>query len=150
DLTSSGSVAASLRFAAPLALAGLGGLWAERAGVSNIGLEGMMIVGTGCGAWAGFQWGPWTGVLVAIIAGAVFGLVHAVATVTFGVDQAMSGLAINLLAAGLARYLSKIVFAPLEGGGIGKSPSIDPITKITVPGLSPALRSVEEKHWFLV
>ena len=47
----------------PIALAGLGGLWAERAGVVNIGLEGMMILGTWFGRWGGVQSGPWAGVL---------------------------------------------------------------------------------------
>ena len=52
----------ALALAVPIGLAGLGGLWSERAGVVNIGLEGMMILGTWGGGWAGYQWGPWAGV----------------------------------------------------------------------------------------
>src|SRR3989337_2543459 len=70
DISSSGALNASLALAVPIGLAGLGGLWSERAGVVNIGLEGMMILGTWFGAWAGFQWGPWTGVVFGIIGGA--------------------------------------------------------------------------------
>ena len=94
----------------PIGLAGLGGLWAERAGVVNIGLEGMMILGTWFGAWAGYQWGPWTGVAFGIIGGALGGLLHAIATVTFNVNHIVSGVAINILALGITRYLSNFTF----------------------------------------
>ena len=59
QLTSSGTAQAAVRLLLPILLAGLGGLWSERAGVINIGLEGMMILGTWGAAWAGYQWGPW-------------------------------------------------------------------------------------------
>jgi hypothetical protein len=61
DITSSGTASAALRLAVPIGLAGLGGLWAERAGIVNIGLEGMLILGTWFGAWAAFFYGPWIG-----------------------------------------------------------------------------------------
>src|SRR5947209_7085240 len=57
DITSSGAVRAALQSAVPIGLAGLGGLWSERSGVVNIGLEGQLILGTWFGAWAGFHWG---------------------------------------------------------------------------------------------
>src|SRR6185312_14090265 len=98
DITSSGTTGAALRLAVPIGLAGLGGLWAERAGVVNIGLEGQMILGTWFGAWGSLQFGPWIGLLVGIAGGAVGGLLHALATVTFGVDHIISGVAITLLA----------------------------------------------------
>ena len=91
DLTSSGTAGAALALAVPIGMAGLGGLWSERSGVVNIGLEGMMIMGTWGAGWAGYQWGPWTGVLVGTLFGAAGGLLHAVATVTFGVDHIVSG-----------------------------------------------------------
>ncbi|MEE1939385.1 ABC transporter permease [Streptomyces sp. TRM 70361] len=149
-ITSVGQTSTALRLAVPIGLAGLGGLWAERAGVINIGLEGMMILGTWFGAWAGVQWGPWTGVLVGILGGALGGLLHAIATVTFGVNHIVSGVAINILAVGATRYLSSFTFADMEGGTSKQSPPIESIGRITVPGLSDALATLNDKHWFLV
>ncbi|MGB9376666.1 MAG: ABC transporter permease [Mycobacteriales bacterium] len=149
DVTSSGTVRAALATAVPIAMAGLGGLWSERAGVVNIGLEGMMILGTWFGAWAGYQWGPWTGVLVGILGGCLGGLIHAVATVGFGVDHIVSGVAINLLALGLARYLSVIAFTGKSGGGATQSPQVGDITTISVPWLSDWLGTIEKHGWFL-
>lgn len=149
DITSVGQVSGALELAIPIGLAGLGGLWAERAGVVNIGLEGMMILGTWLGAWAGYQWGPWVGVLFGILGGAIGGLLHAVITVTFGVNHIVSGVAINILAVGATRYLSNFTFLE-SSGSARKSPSIDPITQITVPGLSDAMKTLNGKHWFLV
>jgi ABC-type uncharacterized transport system permease subunit len=150
DLTSSGQVQAALALAVPIGLAGLGGLWSERAGVVNIGLEGMMILGTWFGAWAGYQWGPWSGVLAGLLGGALGGLLHAVATVTFGVDHIVSGVAINILAAGVARYLSALAFVGVPGGGITQSPRVATIDTVTLPGISDGLRSLERHHWFLL
>src|SRR6059036_2530957 len=87
DLTSGNLVGATLIAMLPIMLAGLGGLWSERTGVVNIGLEGMLIMGTWFGAWAGFHWGPWAGVVAGLLGGALGGLLHALATVTFGVDH---------------------------------------------------------------
>ncbi|MFA7766827.1 ABC transporter permease [Streptomyces sp. NRRL S-448] len=150
DLTSVGQVSGALSLAVPIGLAGLGGLWAERAGVVNIGLEGMMILGTWFGAWAGYQWGPWTGVLVGIAGGAVGGLLHAVITVTFNVNHIVSGVAINILALGFTQYLSNFTFAEAPGGSSKQSPQVEPITKITIPGLSDWMADLQGKHWFFV
>ncbi|WP_435058897.1 ABC transporter permease [Streptomyces sp. bgisy060] len=150
DLTSVGQVSGALQLAVPIGMAGLGGLWAERAGVVNIGLEGMMVLGTWFGAWAGYQWGPWTGVVVGILGGALGGLLHAIITVTFNVNHIVSGVAINILAVGFTQYLSNFTFAEAEGGSSKQSPRIDPITRITVPGLSDWLQDVQQKHWFLI
>jgi simple sugar transport system permease protein len=150
DLTSVGQVSGALQLAVPIGLAGLGGLWAERAGVINIGLEGMMILGTWFGAWAGYQWGPWTGVLLGIAGGALGGLLHAVMTVTFKVNHIVSGVAITILATGLTRYMSNFTFAETEGGSSKQSPRIDAIERITIPGLSDWLGDLQAKHWFFV
>ncbi|MBT2545617.1 ABC transporter permease [Streptomyces sp. ISL-44] len=150
DLTSIGQVSGALSLAVPIGLAGLGGLWAERAGVVNIGLEGMMILGTWFGAWAGYQWGPWTGVLVGIAGGAAGGLLHAIMTVTFNVNHIVSGVAINILALGFTQYLSNFTFADAPGGSSKQSPQVEPIYKITVPGLSDWMADLQAKHWFFV
>ncbi|MFJ8664734.1 ABC transporter permease [Streptomyces sp. NPDC093600] len=154
DLTSAGQISAALSLAVPIGLAGLGGLWAERAGVVNIGLEGMMILGTFFGAWAGWQTDPWLGVLAGIVGGMLGGLLHAVATVTFGVDHIISGIAINILALGVTTYFAKLWFnsgeAAAKGGSPKQSPPAEDITSITVPGVSDWLADVERHHWFLV
>ncbi|MEU1490102.1 ABC transporter permease [Streptomyces sp. NPDC005775] len=154
DVTSAGQISAALAMAVPIGLAGLGGLWAERAGVVNIGLEGMMILGTFFGAWAGWQTNPWLGVLAGVIGGMLGGLLHAVATVTFGVDHIISGIAINILALGFTTYFAKLWFnsgdAAAKGGSPKQSPPADEITSVTIPGLSDWLHSVEKHHWFFV
>ncbi|MFD8644855.1 ABC transporter permease [Streptomyces zaomyceticus] len=150
DLTSVGQVSGALQLAVPIGLAGLGGLWAERAGVVNIGLEGMMVLGTWFGAWAGYQWGPWVGVLFGLLGGALGGLLHAIITVTFNVNHIVSGVAINILAVGFTQYLSNFTFAEAEGGSSKQSPRIDAITRITIPGLSDWLADLQAKHWFFI
>jgi simple sugar transport system permease protein len=150
DLTSSGAAGATLRLAVPIMLAGLSGLWSERAGVVNIGLEGMMVLGTWAGAYVAVDHSWWWGILAGIAGGALGGLLHALATVTFGVDHIVSGVALNLLGPGIARFLSALLFTGRPGGGVTQSPQVNQPGTFTVPGLAPALRSVEEKGWFLV
>lgn len=106
QLTSANTFRSALQLSMPIALAGLGGLWAERAGIVNIGLEGMMVLGTWFGAYGAIAYGPWQGVLFGILGGAIGGLLHAIATVTFGVDHIISGVAINLLAVGFTDFLT--------------------------------------------
>ncbi|MEP6298385.1 MAG: ABC transporter permease, partial [Ilumatobacter sp.] len=75
-LTEPGTSGAMLRFAVPILLAGLGGLFSERAGVVNIGLEGMMILGTWFGAWGTVNFdSPWAGLVCAAVGGALGGLI---------------------------------------------------------------------------
>ncbi len=151
ELTSSGTWAAAIRLTIPIMLAGLGGVFSERAGVVNIGLEGMMIAGTWFGAWAGWAWGPWQGVAMGIIGGAIFGLIHAIATVTFAVDHIVSGVAINILAAGAMRFLSVVVYTPESGGGATQSPRISSsIGTFDVPLLSNAFNWLEDRAIFFL
>ncbi|OQD52543.1 ABC transporter permease [Streptomyces phaeoluteigriseus] len=149
-ITSTGQMSTALRLAVPIGLAGLGGLWAERAGVVNIGLEGMMVLGTWFGAWAGYQWGPWTGVAFGIIGGALGGVLHAIATVTFKVNHIVSGVALNILALGTTRYLSKFTFEDAPQGSSKQSPPIESLGTFDIPGLSGWLETLNDKHWFLV
>ncbi len=161
DLTSAGTVGTTLRVTMPILLAGLSGLWAERVGVLNIGIEGMMIFGTWFGAWGAWQFGPWQGLLLGVAGGVTAGLLHAVITVRFNVDHVISGVAINLFAFGAMRYMSDRVFTGQPGGGISQSPQQQaPIPRLNVPFLaggeiggwrSPdVLGWFERRQWFLV
>jgi general nucleoside transport system permease protein len=150
DITSVGTLRAALISAMPIALAGLGGLWSERAGVVNIGLEGMMILGTLGAGYYGYHYGVWAGLVAAALFGSVGGILHAVTTVLFGVDHIVSGVAINIIAAGAASFLAEAMFTGLPGGGPTQSPSLDRAPSLTIPGISDAAESVAEKGWFLV
>ena len=150
NLDSSGAIQAAITAAVPIALAGLSGLWSERAGVVNIGIEGMMVLGTFGAGYAGYQWGPWAGVFFGIVCGLLGGLLHALVTVTVGVDHIISGVAINILAPGLTLYLSRLVFTDAPGGGQRQSPPVPDVGRITLPWLSDWLGEIEDKGWFFV
>jgi general nucleoside transport system permease protein len=154
EIDSTGSLSAAIVSTCPILLAALGGLWSERAGVVNIGLEGQMIMGTWGAAYFTYWYGPIQGVLGAIVFGAVLGLVHAIATVTFGVDHIVSGVAINIIGLGLASFLAEAYFTDLDSargtGGQNKLSGVPSPPTFTVPGLSDAAGSLADKHWFVV
>jgi len=104
-------VAAALRISVPYTLAALGSTFSERAGVINIALEGIMLNGA-LAYVLGAHWtgNPWVGIVAAVAAGVVTALAHAVVTVHFRADQITSGLGINLLAAGLTKFVLTQVF----------------------------------------
>jgi simple sugar transport system permease protein len=106
----------------------------------------MMILGTWGAGWAGTTWGPWWGLLAGTLMGGMGAVVHAIATVTFGVDQIVSGVAINLLGLGVTQYLSTLVWP----GQPTQSPSIPPIPTFTLPGISTAAKTVADKGWFFI
>jgi simple sugar transport system permease protein len=160
DLTSTGTASAALLLSVPIVLAALGGLFSERAGVVNIGLEGMMIMGAWAGGYIGSQHGPWVGLLAAMIFGSVGALVHAIATVSFGVDHVVSGVAINIIAAGLVRYLSTLMYKSGAWPGPSQSPGIETIPLNGLPVLSGGsyfgwkspdlLGSIANLNWFFI
>ncbi|MBT5581089.1 MAG: ABC transporter permease [Acidimicrobiaceae bacterium] len=135
-LTSATTSSAMLRWAVPIMLAGLGGLFSERAGVVNIGLEGMLVLGMWFGTWGTINYGPWWGLVIGILGGGLGALVHAIATVSFGVDHIISGVAIIIAAPGITRFLSSEIFANYDGGSITQSPGVDGVGKFTFPFLS--------------
>ncbi|HEX6990050.1 MAG TPA: ABC transporter permease [Bacillota bacterium] len=119
----------------PILIAGVGATFTERGGVINIGLEGMMLFGAFASAWGVGVGGPLTGIVFGIVGGGLLSLVHALATVRFRVDHIVSGVAINLLAAGLVRVGSYRAF-----GTATTSDRVAGLAPVAVPGfgdLSP-------------
>ncbi len=150
QIDSSGSLRAAIIATCPILMAAIGGLWSERAGVVNIGLEGQMILGTWGAAYFTYYYGPWAGILGAALLGAVGGALHALATVTFGVDHIVSGVAVNIIGLGASRFLAEAYFANLEGGGVKQLTGLDRPPSITVPGLSDGAEALADRGWFVV
>lgn len=124
------TIASAIRAFVPLYLATLGGVFNERSGIVNIGIDGMMIFGTWFGAWGAYKWGPVVGLLLAVASGVAVAALHAMATITFRVDHIVSGVAINILAIGIPRFLSTAAY----GQGT-QSPQVPQLPKIDLPGL---------------
>ena len=123
-------LSASIRLSVPLAFAALGGLYSERSGVLNIGLEGLLLTGAFVSAATVFYTGNvGLATLAALVVGGLVGLLHAFLCVTLRVDQLVSGLAINLSAAGLTAFLSRLVFNSKT------TQSLPGIDAIAIPGL---------------
>jgi ABC-type uncharacterized transport system permease subunit len=129
---SAGLWAAVLRIATPLIFGTLGALLCERAGVLNLGIEGIMTFGAMIG-WLSVYHGTdlWTGLLIAALAGGVFGLLHSVLTVTLGLSQHVSGLGITLFASSFSYYVFRLI-VPVAG----TPPTVTPFQPIAIPGLS--------------
>ena len=131
-LSSAGLWAAVLRIATPLIFGTLGALLCERAGVLNLGIEGIMTFGAMIGWLAVFNGADlWTGILVAAISGGVFGLLHALFTVTLGLSQHVSGLGVTLFASSFSYYIFRLL-VPVAG----TPPTVEAFQPIDIPGLS--------------
>lgn len=107
-------IPAALFFSAPLIFTALGGVFSERSGVVNIGLEGLMVMGAFVGIVFNLTfaetlgpWTPWLSMLVAMVVSGLFAIIHAIATVSLRADHVVSGIAINFLALGLGVFLTK-------------------------------------------
>jgi len=119
----------ALRMATPLVLAALGGLFSERSGVVNIALEGILLTGAFASVLATWATGdPWVGALAGVGAGVLAALLHAVVSITFRADQIVSGVAINLLAAGATQFLTWIVW-----GSSANSPAVSGMAHWALP-----------------
>ena len=131
-LASAGLWAAILRIATPLIFGTLGALLCERAGVLNLGIEGIMTFGAMIG-WLAVYHGAdlWTGLLVAALAGGLFGLLHSLLTVTLGLSQHVTGLGVTLFASSFSYYVFRLI-VPVAG----TPPTIVPFQPIDIPGLS--------------
>ncbi len=141
DIDSSGALMAAIGLAVPIGLAGLGGLWSERAGVVNIGLEGMMILGHVGRRLLRLPLRP-VGRHPRRDPHRASSVAPStpLATVVFGVDHIVSGVAINLLGAGAGAYLAVRTFTGLPGGGPTQSPPLEQLPFLSVPGVSDPLQ----------
>lgn len=125
-------LATMIRSATPLAFAALGGMFSERSGVVNIGLEGLMLLAAFAGVVGSFLSGSaLVGLALGLAVGVVGALVHAVATITLEADQIISGTAINLLALGGTGLMMEVVF-----GAGGTTPRVAGFSAVALPGLS--------------
>jgi len=148
DVINIGLFAAALRMATPIALASLGGIFSERAGIINIGLEGMMLTGAFTGVMVSyFSGNPWLGVLAAMLVGALLGLLHALLTIKFSGDHIVSGTGINIFAMGFTAYMSQVIW-----GSRGASVSVRGLQTVSIPLLKdiPIIGDILGSHTPLV
>lgn len=123
---------ATLRIATPYILGTLGELVCERAGVLNLGIEGIMTLGAMAGWMTVYQGGDlWTGVMVAALAGGMLGLLHALLTVPLGLSQHVTGIGVTLLGTSLSYYVYRMVLPQ-----VSSPPTIEPFQPWAVPVLS--------------
>jgi len=151
QVLNAGLVAATLVYATPLAYAALGGIFSERSGVVNIGLEGMMLTGAFFGIWGAAWSGSWeVGLLIAMICGGAMAAVHAVFAIHLRADQIVSGTAINFLALGITGYLFIDIY------GDNGTPAVVPmVPNVNIPGvenwsyLGPAIGQLNLMTWLV-
>jgi len=134
--------AAVLRIATPLIFGTLGALLCERAGVLNLGIEGIMVAGAFAGWLAVYQGASlWTGVFAAALAGAAFGLLHAFLTVSLALSQHVAGLGITLFATSASYYAYRVIFP-----NVSSPPTIQPFAELSgIP--IPVLASQTALTW---
>jgi simple sugar transport system permease protein len=134
--------AAVLRIATPLIFGTLGALLCERAGVLNLGIEGIMVAGAFAGWLAVYQGASlWTGVVAAALAGAAFGLLHAFLTVSLALSQHVAGLGITLFATSVSYYAYRVTFP-----NVATPPTIQPFAELSgIP--IPVLASQTPLTW---
>lgn len=127
-----GFFAAVIRIATPLILATLGEMFSERAGVLNLGIEGIMLLSAMSGfSTAYFSGSLWLGIAAAAATGMALGALMGLLTVTLGLSQHVSGLGVTLLASGLAFFLYRLIF-----GQPSVPPSVAPFQVVPIPGLA--------------
>lgn len=122
---------ATIRISTPILYAAMGELITERSGIMNMGVEGTMLMGAFFGFYMAYETGSLiTGIVVAVVVGGLMGLFMAFMAVTLKVNQTVTGLSINLLAAGLTLFLFRISYE------VGNTPSINPLDRVAIPYLS--------------
>ena len=137
--------AATLRYATPLTFAAIGGMFSERSGVVNIGLEGMMLMGAFFAILAADKLNSWwAGLAAAIVAGGLTALIHAFVSISLRADQIVSGTAINFLALGVTGYFFIDVYGDqgTPGEGIPRIPDVNLDFLSSIPGIGNFLEDV--------
>lgn len=123
------TLSATIRIATPIALAAMGGAFSERAGIINIGLEGMILTGAFAAVVGSFYTGsPWAGVLLSILAGGLIGALFAYFTVTLAANHVVAGVGINILALGTTTWLMQVLW-----GNKGSSPNVNGLREFSIP-----------------
>lgn len=126
-----GFFTASMRLSIPILLAAIGGIYNERAGLSNIGMEGIMLFGSLVGFMVSHATGNiWLGILAAILTGIILGLLMGFFEINLMVNQVVFGIALNLSGLGATSFIYRIAY------GIGQSPRINPLPSLAIPYLS--------------
>jgi len=143
-------IAASMRIATPVALAALGGVFCQKAGIFNIGLEGMMLIGA-FAAICGVEMtggSVWFGLLLSVISGVLFSLLFAMAVLRFKANQIISGIGLNLLAVGTTSFLLRAVF---HQAGSLRPAVMNKIQNLQIPFLNgvPVLGGIFAEHHVL-
>jgi simple sugar transport system permease protein len=144
SIFTAGLLASTLRFATPLAFAACGGIFSERSGVVNIGLEGMMLIGAFFAVWGSIWSGTWfVGLLMAMIFGGLLALVHAFFSIQLRADQIVSGFAVNFLALGLTGYLFSSIYPDgIPTADVSRVPELDLGFLDGIPALGDFLAGV--------
>lgn len=140
----------TIRTATPLVLAALGGLLTEHAGILNIGMEGMILLGSFFGIVGSYFFSSsLMGVLLAVVAGIIIGIIYGFFVVELGSDEFIIGIAINIFASGLTVFLLRSIFGVK---GAFSSPDIVPLPKLSFPGLDniPILNVIFNNHSIFV
>lgn len=143
-----GIFASAVRWATPILFAAVGEVFTERAGILNLGLEGIMLMGALSGFWGAYESGNlWIGLLVAAVTGALLGALMAFMSVTVKANQVVAGLGITILGSGLSTLLFRLAF------GLRRTPpSVDQFPEIGIPLLEdiPALGEILFEHNIMV
>jgi len=144
DVLTAGLLASTLRFATPLAFAAMGGIFSERSGVVNIGLEGMMLTGAFFAVWGSIWSGSWVvGLLMAMVFGGLLALIHAFFSIHLRADQIVSGFAVNFLALGVTGYLfSDLYSSGIQTSDVSRVPTLSLDFLDSIPGIGAFLHDV--------
>jgi simple sugar transport system permease protein len=148
DIITVGLFSAGIRMATPIVFASLGGIFSERVGIMNIGLEGIMLTSAFSSVTVSYFTGnAWLGLLAAILVGGLLGYLHAILTIKFSANQIVSGTGINIFAMGFTAYMSQVIW-----GSRGASESVLGLGTISIPLLKdiPIIGEIVGTHSPLV